>query len=231
VSATAPGRARARSSGVRPPRPLLAPETERRLTERQRQVLGELEGLVASEDLAELTMAELARRVNCSLRTLYGIAPSKDELVLAAVDRRLHRIGRRAIAALDADLSPLAAVRAYLQAAHDAVQPTTAAFARDFARVPGAQRLLDAHEGYVVAVTRSLLERAVEEGEIARVDTAALAHVLGGLGREFSRPEVAEATVASTPKETADAIMEIILRGLPRGRRPRPARPRSRASG
>ena len=33
---------------------------------------------------------------------------------------------------------------------------------------------------------------AVAEGEIAPVDTAALAHVLGRLGREFARPEVAE---------------------------------------
>ena len=70
------------------------------------------------------------------------------------------------------------------------MQPTTAAFARDFAGVPGAKPLLDAHEAYVIAVTRSLLERAVAEGEIAPVDTAAVAHVLGGLGREFARPEV-----------------------------------------
>ncbi len=91
------------------------------------------------------------------------------------------------------------------------------AFAREFADLPGAQRLLDAHEQYVMAVTRSLLERAVAEGEIAPVDTAALAHVLGGLGREFARPEVAERAVASTPKETADAISEILLRGLRRG--------------
>ena len=56
-------------------------------------------------------------------------------------------------------------------------------------------------------------ERAVAEGEIAPVDTAAVAHVLAGLGREFARPEVAEIAQAS-PKQTADAISEIILQGL-----------------
>ena len=45
------------------------------------------------------------------------------------------------------------------------------------------------------------------------MDTASIAHVLGGLGREFSRPEVAEVARAS-PKETADAISELILQGL-----------------
>jgi AcrR family transcriptional regulator len=202
---------------VRAPRALLAPEAERRLTPRQREVLAELEELVVRGGLAELTMAEIAARLNCSLRTLYGISPSKDELVLAVVDRRLRRIGRRAIAALDASQRPLAALRAYLRTANEAVQPTTVAFAREFADVPGAQRLLDAHEGYVVAVTRSLLDRAIAEGEIPAIDSAALAHVLGGLGREFSRPEVAEAVVSGTPKQAADAITEIILSGLERG--------------
>ena len=201
--------------GVRAPKPLLAPEAWRRLTPRQREVLDALEELVVRGGFAELTMAEIAARMNCSLRTLYGISPSKDELVLVVVDRRLRRIGRRAIAALDAQEPPLAALRAYLRTANEAVQPT-AAFAREFADVPGAQRLLDAHEGYVVAVTRSLLERAVEDGDIDAVDSGALAHVLGGLGREFSRPRLAATALAGTPKQAADAITELILRGLER---------------
>jgi len=194
----------------------LSPETERRLTTRQRQVLDALEALVAREVLADLTMAEIAAQVNCSLRTLYGIAPSKEELVLAVVDRRLNRIGRRAIASLDASLSPVEALRAYLGIVNEAVQPETLALGREFAAVPGAGRLLDAHEGYVIAVTQSLLDRAVAEGQIPPVDTAAMAHVLGGLGREFARPELADVAAAS-PKETADAISEIILRGLEHG--------------
>jgi AcrR family transcriptional regulator len=198
---------------VRPPKPLLPPESERRLTTRQRQVLDALEALVVRGGLAELTMAEIAARVNCSLRTLYGISPSKDELVLAVVDRRLHRIGRAAIASLDGSLPPLDALRVYLKAINEAVQPTTTEFVRDFADVPGASRLFDAHEGYVIAVTKSLLDSALAEGRIGPVDTAAVAHVLGGLGREFSRSEVMP-LISGSPKQTADAIAEIVLRGL-----------------
>ena len=205
--------ARLRFPGVRPPKPLLPPEAEKKLTERQRQLLDVLENLVVRGGLAELTMAEIAAGVNCSLRTLYGISPSKDELVLAVVDRRLHRIGRAAIASLDATLPPLEALRRYLGAVNEAVRPTTAEFVRDFAGVPGARRLFDAHEGYVIAVARNLLERAVAEGQIEKVDTAAVAHVLGSLGREFSRPEVMP-VIAGSPKETADALAEILLRGL-----------------
>jgi len=202
--------------GVRAPKPLLAGDAESQLTERQRQLLDELEQLLVEDGLAELTMAEIAARANCSLRTLYGLAPSKEELALTVIDRRLHRIGRRAIASLDASLTPLAALRAYLRAANEAVQPETVSFARSFAKVPGAQRLLDGHEEYVIAVVRSLLDRAVAAGEIPSVDTASLAHLLGGLGREFARPDIA-GIASAPPQATANALMEIILRGVERG--------------
>ncbi len=202
-----------RFPGVRAPKPLLSPVAERQLSARQLELLDELEEKLVREGLGDLTMAEIAALVGCSLRTLYEIAPSKDELLLTIVDRRLHRIGRAAIEALDATMSPLDALRAYLQATNEAVQPEAVALAADLAKVAGAGRLLSAHEAYLTAVTQSLLERAVAEGQIASVDTASVAHVLGGLGREFARPEVAEIAQAS-PKETADSIAELILQGL-----------------
>ena len=204
---------RLRFPGVRAPKPLLSAEIERQLGARQLELLDELEEKLLGEGLADLTMAEIAARLSCSLRTLYGIAPSKDELLLTIVDRRLRCIGRAAIEALRASMRPLDALRTYLQTANAAVQPEALALSADLAKVAGAGRLFDAHESYLTAVTQSLLDRAVAEGEIAPVDTAAIAHVLAGLGREFARPEVAEIAQAS-PKETADAISEVILQGL-----------------
>ena len=110
-------------------------------------------------------------------------------------------------------MSPLDALRADLQAANEAVQPEAVSLSSDLANVVGAGRLFDAHEGYLTSVTQSLLDSAVSKGQIASIDTAAVAHVLAGLGREFSRPEVAEIAHAS-PKDTADAIADVILRGL-----------------
>ncbi len=204
---------RVRFPGVRAPKPLLSPAAERQLSARQLELLDELEEKLVREGLGDLTMAEIAALVGCSLRTLYEIAPSKDELLLTIVDRRLHRIGRAAIEALDASMSPLQALRAYLQATNEAVQPEAVTLAADLAKVAGAGRLVSAHEAYLTAVTQSLLDRAVADGQIAPVDTASVAHVLGGLGGEFARPEVAEIAEAS-PKETADAIAELILQGL-----------------
>jgi AcrR family transcriptional regulator len=213
LSAPAAKGERMRFPGVRAPKPLLSREAEQQLSARQLELLDELEAKLLNEGLGERTMAEIAGHVGCSLRTLYGIAPSKDELLLMVVDRRLRRIGRGAIARLDPAKPPLDTLRAYLQAANEAVQPESAVLSKDLARVSGASQLFSAHEAYLVAVAQALLDRAVAEGQIAGIDTAAVAHVLGGLGREFAHPDVAE-VVAASPKETADAVTELILQGL-----------------
>jgi AcrR family transcriptional regulator len=197
------------------PRPLLPADAERALSERQREILDALEALAMQEGFARLTMAQLAARVNCSLRTLYGLAPRKDALLLMVIDRRLHRIGRAARAAIATGMDPLDALRAYLEAATTAVAPTTASFARELAAVPGGTRLIESHADYVIAVARELLERAREQGRIAPIDTRALALVLGGLGAFFARPDVIP-QLERSPKATADAILAVVLRGLVR---------------
>ncbi len=201
-----------RIRAVPAPRPVLDRERERKLTTRQREVLDQLSS-VFDDGFAHLTMAELAARANCSLRTLYELAPSRDELVLTVVDRYLWRVGRRARPAIGSNMAPLDAVRAYLEAATVAVAGTTEAFARDLATVPAAQRLSDEHSDYLVAVTRCLLDLAVERGNIADVDTGAVARVIASLGRDFARPDVMP-LLRSSPKEAADAMVDIVLRGL-----------------
>ena len=198
---------------VRAPKRRLSSSTEQSLTARQLEILDTLDEFVLGGDFSDLTMAEIAKRMTCSLRTLYGIAPSKEELVLAVADRHLQRIGREAMEALELDESPLSRLRAYLRATNLALQPTTVIFSMDFNKLPGARQLADAHAGFIVAITRALLDEAVEKMEVAPLDTAALALVLGRLGREFARPDV-ERIVQNSARETADSIAEIILDGL-----------------
>jgi AcrR family transcriptional regulator len=194
------------------PPPLLDRHREQQLTDRQRELLDQL-GAMFANGFARFTMGELAAQLNCSLRTLYALAPSRDELVMIVVDRHLRRIGRAAHEAIDTTMAPLDALRSYLEAATVAVSRTTEGFARDLAATPGAQRLSDGHNDYLVAVARSLLDLAAERGDIGDVDTAAVAKVMAGLGRDFARADTIP-TLRSSPKEAADAVMDLILRGL-----------------
>jgi hypothetical protein len=69
------------------------------------------------------------------------------------------------------------------------------------------------HDQYLFDITKTLLDLAVERGDVAPVDTEAIAHVLAGLGSEFTRPEV-YATLRSSPKDAADTVVGVVLRGL-----------------
>ena len=206
-------RVRVRFPNVRAPKRRLSQSTEQSLTARQLEILDTLDASMLGGGFASLTMAEIAARMNCSLRTLYGIAPSKEELLLAVADRHLQRVGREAMAAMDPEASPLSRLRAYLRATNLALQPSTVVFSTDFDKLPEARKLADAHADYIRQVTKALLDEAVDAGEIGPVDTAALAMVLGRLGREFGRPDV-EPQLRRPARETADAVAEIVLDGL-----------------
>ena len=206
-----------RLRAVPAPRPVLDREREDQLTGRQREVLDQLVALFA-DGFVELTMADIAAQAGCSLRTLYDLAPSRDELVLTVIDRNLRHIGRAAVGAMAPDMAPLEAIRAYLRAANLAVASTTPAFARDQAATPSTHRLATAHSDYLVAVTRTLLDLAVERGNLADpsgdpIDTAAVARVVAGLGAMFALPEHIEA-IDSTPRDAANTMVDVILRGL-----------------
>lgn len=196
------------------PRPVLGRDELAALTDRQREVLDEL-GTLFRDGFAHLTMSTIAAEVGCSLRTLYGLAPSRDELVLAVADVHLWRVGRGAMAAIDPEAAPLDAVRAYLGAATRVVAATTEGYARDLEAMPAAQRRNREHADYVVAVTRTLLDAAVERGDVAPVDTVAVAHALANLAPLFIRPDVM-AQLGSSPKVAADEVVDVVLAGLPR---------------
>ena len=84
-----------RFRSVPPPPRILDRAREQEFTERQLEVFDKL-GTMFESGFAELNMADLAKRLNCSLRTLYTLAPSRDDLMLSVVDRHLWEVGRAA---------------------------------------------------------------------------------------------------------------------------------------
>ena len=97
----------------RRPRPLLSQRAEARLGRRHREVLDELEALFLRDGFSGFSVRELAASVGCSRRTLYEVAPSKDELVLIVLDRFLHRVGRAALDSIDTTQSYADQITAY----------------------------------------------------------------------------------------------------------------------
>ena len=168
---------------VEPPRPLLPSRAEAELGPRHRAALDQLEDLFLAEGIG-FTVRELAGRLRCSLRTLYEIAPSKQDLVLVVLDRFLHRVGRTALAAIDADAPVAGRIRSYFQAAAE-LQRWAVALATP--EEPEVQRLLDRHFVYVGAVVEGLVAEGVARGEMRDVDPWVVAGVLSGAAEHLVR--------------------------------------------
>ncbi len=196
----------------RRPRPLLSQRAESQLGPRHREVLDELEALFLREGFSGFSVRELAAHVGCSRRTLYEVAPSKDELVLIVFDRFLHRVGRAALDAIDTTRSYSSQITSYFLGGIE-LQRLSHVFGEDLADDAAARRLFDRHYGYVMAVTEQLVADGVEAGEFRQVDPAIVAGVLAGAGQFFNQPDVLSDTGLDLERAIAGAL-DIVVRSI-----------------
>ena len=149
------------------------------LTSKHIQVIEEFEELVEI-GISGLTMADIAAKLKVSLRTLYEIAPSKEHLITATMNRVLTNIGQEASASIKGIQSPLSKLKMYIEIGYEAVGPRIKKFSTDLSKVRGVEEMLDYHRDYFVARIEELLDEAIEYNEIEDTDTHVVAIALGG---------------------------------------------------
>lgn len=199
-------------ASLRRPRPLLSRRAEERLGPRHREVLDELESLFLREGFSGFSVRELAAHVGCSRRTLYELAPSKDELVLIVFDRFLHRVGRSALDSIDETTGFAEQIRAYFVGGLE-LQRISQVFGEDLADEPAARRLFDHHYAYVMAVVEELVARGVAAGEFRSVTPRIVAGLLAGGAQLFHQPEVLADSGVELAAAT-DELVDLVLRSL-----------------
>ena len=87
---------------------------EPRLTSRQAHLRDALVEMVLVEGFSQLTMDQVAARLNCSKRTLYALAASKEQLAVLAVRHFFRRATEQVEAAIAATRNPARRVTRYL---------------------------------------------------------------------------------------------------------------------
>lgn len=177
-------------------------------------MLDELESLFLREGFSGFSVRELAAHVGCSRRTLYELAPSKDELVLIVFDRFLHRVGRAALDSIDETTSHAEQIRSYFLGGLE-LQRISQVFGEDLADDPAARRLFDRHYGYVMAVVEELVERGIAAGEFRSVTPRIVAGMLAGGAQLFNQADV----LADADIELAvatDELLDLVVRALRR---------------
>ena len=187
------------------------------LSSKHIQVIEKFEKLL-EQGISGLTMADIAAKLKVSLRTLYEIAPSKEHLITATINRVLTNIGQEASASIKGIQSPLSKLKMYIEIGYAAVGPRIKKFSTDLSKVRGVEEMLDYHRDYFVARIEELLDEAIEYNEIEDTDTHVVAIALGGVPLLLSDYFFLEkkTELKNTPEASAHLVADLMLDSLER---------------
>ena len=189
------------------------PEPTRTFNERHRDIAEALEKVFLEEGFRDVTVGDLAARIKCSKRTLYEIAPSKQELFVLIVERWLDRIRHLGWAgALEHD-DPEKRIIAYLEPGVSQSRLASRRFLKDLQSFRPAYLILEAHQRERTSVLRDIVEDGIRRGRFRKLHAPLVAEVfLAAVGR-MNEPDFLENAGISF-SDAFSELYDLFLRGL-----------------
>lgn len=140
--------------------------------------------MILRKGFADLSVEDLSRELRCSKSTLYAVAPSKEQIVVAAVRHFFRRAADRVeIRLLRSDDDPVEQIRAYLVAISEQLAPASPAFFGDLDAWPSTQELYRTNTRAAAERVQSLVRQAAPRTEDAAFVGAVAAQVMEAIHR------------------------------------------------
>jgi AcrR family transcriptional regulator len=167
---------------------------EPRLTSRQTHLRDALVEMVLAEGFSRLTMDHVAAGLNCSKRTLYALAGSKEQLAVLAVRHFFRRATEQVEVAIAATRNPARRVTRYLEAVAEALRPASRAFRDDLAHFPPAAEIYEQNTVAAAHRVRDLIDEGTRAGAFRQVPAEFVSEVVTATMRRITSGEIAAAT-------------------------------------
>jgi AcrR family transcriptional regulator len=127
-----------------PRQPSRTPNRVQQRTPRQTELLDQLEELFLREGFAQLTLDDIVSELRCSKMTLYTLAPSREQLILAVLRRFFEQASGRISAHLGRYRSSTRRIRAVLEATISELRQITPDCFKDVVGYSTTRELYDA---------------------------------------------------------------------------------------
>lgn len=161
---------------------------------RRDEVLAQLRELFLAEGFRDLTIADLAERLRCSRTTLYLVAGSKEQIVVATVRSYFKAAAESIERRLRAEPDPVARLRVYLDAVAEELSPASPAFHRDVATFPPAREVYRQNTEYAAQRVRALIDEGAVAGRLRQVNAAFIGAVVGEVMTAIQRGSISATT-------------------------------------
>jgi AcrR family transcriptional regulator len=184
-------------------------------SDRLHRVMDEAEALFTQEGFLHLTTDSLARRLRCSKRTIYAIAPNREKFFEAIIARRLSRVLTR-IAELEDANSIEATLLGYVQASAEALTNVSPPWFRDLMRFPAGSLAVKQWEETLGEALGRVIDRGIRGRVFRKVEPRVAAEALLASVRRMIDPDL----LMDLRVNAADAthqVYEIFWAGLYRG--------------
>jgi AcrR family transcriptional regulator len=167
------------------PVPTRASARPERATARRSQLLDELIDLFLAEGFLAFGVGDLAARLRCSRSTIYLVAGSKEQIVLAAVRAFFRRAAERIEAQVELEPDPGARLAVYLTAVAGELSPASERFYAELQAYPPAAEIYEDNTRRAARRVQDLVTAGVEAGTLRPIDAsfvgAAVAQVMSGI--------------------------------------------------
>ena len=177
------------------------------------EFLQQLAALLLAEGIAQLTVAEIARRLSCSRRRLYALAEPKEGLFLTAARCLFDGLLQEGNAAIAQASDIPEAIASYLDVGVRAAGRLSMAFLADLENSRQGRKLFDDYQmGRSQGLTH-LIDEGARQGLFAPRNAQVVAEVMLGAALRIRRPRFL-AKSGLTMEKAFHELYELLLKGL-----------------
>ncbi|HWG63889.1 MAG TPA: TetR family transcriptional regulator [Streptosporangiaceae bacterium] len=155
---------------------------------RRSEILAGLVSLFLAEGFLAFSVEDLALRLQCSKSTLYGVAPSKEQLITAVVRAFFRDATERVEARLELERDPVTRIGAYLEAISVELAPASASFFADLDAFAPAREIYAQNTAIAARRVQELVKAAQRPGRT--LDAAFIGAVTGTVMESIQRGEM-----------------------------------------
>jgi AcrR family transcriptional regulator len=188
----------------------------RRGAVRRDELFDALVALMLAEGFSGFTLDDVAARLRCSKRTLYGLAGSKEQLVTAAVVRFFRSATNHVEAAVATRTDPAERLVAYLRAVAAELAPASGRFFEDLASFAPAAEIYERNTRAAAGRVREIIAEGVESGAFRDVHVGLAAEVIASTMEAIQQRRIA-ATTGLADAEAYEQLATLLVRGLRSG--------------